>query len=64
MTEGELSDSFAQFGEVVSCVIIKDRDTGRSKGYGFVEFKTIEEASEAQAEMHEVISCHEFFYVV
>jgi cold-inducible RNA-binding protein len=36
-SENELSDLFAQFGEVESVSIITDRDTGRSKGFGFVE---------------------------
>ena len=35
-TENELNDLFAQFGEVESVSIITDRDTGRSKGFGFV----------------------------
>ena len=35
-TESELSDLFTQFGEVESVSIITDRDTGRSKGFGFV----------------------------
>ncbi len=35
-TEG-LQNAFAQYGEVSSVKIVKDRETGRSKGYGFVE---------------------------
>jgi RNA recognition motif-containing protein len=37
MTEDELKDIFSEFGEVSSAKIITFRDTGRSKGYGFVE---------------------------
>ncbi len=37
LTEDEMKDFFAQVGEVVSVRIITDRDTGRSKGFGFVE---------------------------
>ncbi|MBD3610634.1 MAG: RNA-binding protein [Gammaproteobacteria bacterium] len=37
ISEDELSDLFAQHGEVTSAKIIMDRDTGRSKGFGFVE---------------------------
>ena len=33
----DLQKAFAQYGEVTSVKIVKDRDTGRSKGYGFVE---------------------------
>lgn len=35
-TENDLSDLFVPFGEVESVSIITDRDTGRSKGFGFV----------------------------
>ncbi len=37
MTEKQLEDLFAEFGEVTSARIITDRDTGRAKGFGFVE---------------------------
>ncbi len=37
MTEAELSTLFGQFGAVVSAKIIRDRETGRSRGFGFVE---------------------------
>ena len=37
MQEGELKDLFSEFGDVAEARIIKDRTTGRSKGYGFVE---------------------------
>ena len=37
-TEETLNAQFAQFGEVVSTTVIKDRFTGQSKGFGFVEF--------------------------
>ena len=36
-TEGDLDNLFAQVGEVESVRIITDRDTGRSRGFGFVE---------------------------
>lgn len=36
-TERELTDAFAQHAEVLSCRIITDRETGRSRGFGFVE---------------------------
>lgn len=38
-TEDELEDFFDRFGEVTSCKIINDRETGRSRGFGFVEIK-------------------------
>lgn len=36
-TEGELNEAFSACGEVKSLKIIKDRDTGQSRGFGFVE---------------------------
>ena len=42
-----LGNHFGQFGTVSSAKVITDRDTGRSKGFGFVEMSTDEEAQEA-----------------
>jgi RNA recognition motif-containing protein len=42
-----LRSAFAQAGNVVSAEIISDRATGRSKGFGFVEMSTVEEAEAA-----------------
>jgi len=39
---------FEQFGEIVDSVVMRDRDTGKSKGFGFVTFKEIEQIDEAQ----------------
>jgi len=46
-TDQALADAFAQCGTVTSAKIITDRDSGRSKGFGFVEMSTEAEASEA-----------------
>jgi RNA recognition motif-containing protein len=46
-TEDDLRTLFAQAGAVKSVTIIKDRDTGRSKGFGFVEMETQAEAQQA-----------------
>jgi cold-inducible RNA-binding protein len=46
-SESDLQAMFAQSGVVKSVQIIKDRDTGRSKGFGFVEMTTQEEAQNA-----------------
>jgi RNA recognition motif-containing protein len=46
-TESDLQTLFEQSGTVKSVQIIKDRDTGRSKGFGFVEMTTQEEAQNA-----------------
>ena len=44
-TDEELNELFAAHGTVVSAKVIMDRDTNRSKGFGFVEFESEEEAS-------------------
>jgi RNA recognition motif-containing protein len=46
-TDDSLREMFGQVGQVESARIITDRDTGRSKGFGFVEMATEQEASEA-----------------
>jgi RNA recognition motif-containing protein len=46
--EGDLETAFADHGSVVSVVVICDRETGRSRGFGFVEMET-EEMAEAAA---------------
>jgi RNA recognition motif-containing protein len=48
-TEDGLRNYFAGFGNVASAKIIFDRETGNSKGFGFVEMSTDEEASAAIA---------------
>lgn len=50
-SDQELSEVFAPFGEVVSAKIILDRETGRSKGFGFVTMSNDEEANAAVAAM-------------
>ncbi|OGL31042.1 RNA-binding protein [Candidatus Saccharibacteria bacterium RIFCSPHIGHO2_02_FULL_47_12] len=47
-TDEELGQLFAAHGTVASAVVIKDRDTGRSKGFGFVEYENDEEGKAAQ----------------
>jgi len=46
-----LKDTFAEFGEITEAIVIKDRDTGRSKGFGFVEFAEDASAQKAIAEL-------------
>ncbi len=46
-TENSINDLFSQHGTVDSCQLIIDRETGRSKGFGFVEMSTDEEAQNA-----------------
>jgi RNA recognition motif-containing protein len=46
-TDQELADLFAQYGPVIKAQVIKDRDTGRSRGFGFVEMPTDDDANRA-----------------
>ena len=46
-TSEELEEMFAAHGEVESAVVINDRESGRSKGFGFVEYKSDEDAEAA-----------------
>jgi RNA recognition motif-containing protein len=52
-TEDSLRDHFAQVGNVVSASIIIDRMTGRSRGFGFVEVDTDEDAQRAIDSLNE-----------
>ena len=47
MSESDLTQAFGEHGNVLSAKIITDRDTGRSKGFGFVEMETADEAQKA-----------------
>ncbi|QDT04561.1 RNA recognition motif (RRM, RBD, or RNP domain) [Rubripirellula lacrimiformis] len=53
VSSADLEELFAQFGTVDSAQVITDRDTGRSKGFGFVEMGTDEEAQAAINGLHE-----------
>lgn len=53
MRDEDLEKLFAEHGKVVSAVVIMDRATNRSKGFGFVEFETAEEAEAAIKALNE-----------
>lgn len=53
-TDDALQQIFAQVGTVESAKVILDRDTGRSKGFGFVEMSTDAEAADAVAKFNGV----------
>ena len=48
----DLKEAFSAFGEVTYVKVVKDRETGRSKGFGFVEFADIESAKKAKEEIN------------
>ena len=51
VSEEQLKELFSQFGEVQSVKIIINRDTGKSKGFGFVEMSNQEQAEKAASEL-------------
>ena len=48
----ELEQAFSEHGEVTSAVVVKDRDTDRSRGFGFVEFAQDADAQKAKGAMN------------
>jgi len=52
MSEDELRDAFGAFGEVSSVKILMDRETGRSRGFGFVEMPNQSEAETAITQLN------------
>jgi len=64
-TEAELSEAFSQYGTVSKASIVMDRETGRSRGFGFVEMSNANEARAAIQGLHQstlgdrTISCNE-----
>lgn len=53
VTDASLEQLFAAFGTVTSAQVIQDRDTGRSKGFGFVEMQDDNAALAAMQGLHE-----------
>ena len=51
-TDSELSDTFSEYGSVDSAKVITDRDTGRSRGFGFVEMPDDADAAKAVEELN------------
>lgn len=52
VTDQDLSDIFAQAGQVASAKVIMDRESGRSKGFGFVEMSSDDESTKAIEQMN------------
>ena len=54
-TDQDLADLFGQYGQVLSATVILDRDTGRSKGFGFVEMSNVQEARTAMNNLNNAL---------
>jgi RNA recognition motif-containing protein len=52
MSEDALREAFAEFGDVSSAKILSDRETGRSRGFGFVEMPNQSEGEAAIAQLN------------
>ncbi|KAJ8077053.1 hypothetical protein PM082_001476 [Marasmius tenuissimus] len=52
-TDDTLRAAFQQYGQVVDSIVMRDRDTGRSRGFGFVTYSSPQEADQAISSMNE-----------
>ena len=52
VSDAELEQAFSEYGEIASATVIKDRDSNRSKGFGFVEFVQEADAQKAKEAMN------------
>ena len=51
-TDQELEQAFSEYGELASAAVVRDRDTDRSRGFGFVEFAQEADAKKAKEAMN------------
>lgn len=51
--DGKLKELFSEFGDIEEAIVLKDKFSGRSKGFGFVTFVNDEDADKAIAEMND-----------
>jgi RNA recognition motif-containing protein len=51
-SDADLSQAFGQFGEIVEATVVTDRETGRSRGFGFVVFADDADADKAMSAMN------------
>ena len=52
VSDADLEQAFSEYGEIASATVIKDRDSNRSKGFGFVEFVQEADAQKAKEAMN------------
>jgi RNA recognition motif-containing protein len=53
VTDEELKETFEKHGNVVSAKVVTDRNSGRSRGFGFVEMESAEDASKAMGTLND-----------
>ncbi|EXB31277.1 Glycine-rich RNA-binding protein 2 [Morus notabilis] len=51
-TDEKLTEAFSSFGQIVDAKVVTDRVSGRSKGFGFITYRSIEEAEKAREGMN------------
>jgi cold-inducible RNA-binding protein len=51
-TDDELKDAFSAHGTVASATVVRDRESGRSKGFGFVEYESDDEGKKAESALN------------
>jgi RNA recognition motif-containing protein len=54
LTEADICDLFKIFGEIIECKLVKEPSTGKSKGFGFIEFREQSDAKMAMKKMNGV----------
>ncbi len=54
VTEDDLREAFSEYGKVNGCDLIQDKYSGRSKGFGFIEMESTDEANAAIEALNEV----------
>ena len=52
VADEELEAAFSEFGEIVSATVVRDRISGRSRGFGFVEYADEESAEKAKSSLN------------
>jgi RNA recognition motif-containing protein len=55
----KLLQAFSRFGEITEAKVITDRDSGRSRGFGFVTFEDDEAADRAMPQRHRLMAVHQ-----
>lgn len=53
VNDADLNQLFGEYGEIISAKVITDRETGRSRGFGFVEMTNDTDGQKAISELHE-----------